>query len=206
MHWLIDNWVELVGNALAFADIYLLYRNLVANWPVGILNSTFYIVLFFPAKLYADSFLQVVYIVLSLYGWWWWIGGRTHVAEPVRTYRDFGGGHRTYVEAFALFVLSALILALVVSRFTSSDVPVYDSLLTATCFAATFLMARRRVENWYFWIASNVGYFFLYGHKQLPITQWCQIGFLALSVFGLLNWLKEREKYLATHSPPAQPS
>ena len=104
MAWLLQNWVEIVGNALAFLDIYLIYRNSVWNWPVGILNCVFYIAMFLPARLYADTSLQVVYVVLSVYGWWWWLGGRTRIAPPIRRYGDPGGDDKTYWEALILFV------------------------------------------------------------------------------------------------------
>ena len=199
--WIIKNWVELLGNVLAFANIYLLYRNSVWNWPVGIANCVFYIAMFLPAKLYADSLLQVVYIGLSVYGWWWWLGGRKHVQEPIRRWRDPGGGPHTYTFAIAIFIGSFVLMALFLGRFTNSDVPVWDALLTATCFAATYLMAKRRIENWHVWIASNVGYFALYAHKQLLITQWCQIGFLVLSAIGLFHWRGLRCNRLATQQP-----
>lgn len=192
MDWLKSNWTELAGNALNFLCIFLIRANNPWNWPVGIANCLFYIALFLPAKLYADTLLMAVYILLSLYGLWFWLrGGRGGTESPITHLRK---GQSDVWISTAILVGSFAILSPVLKRFTDTDVADYDSALAAASFAATYLTSRRKVECWPVWIATNVGYFFLYRHKGLVITQWCQPGFLVLSVIGWIEWRRWEAK------------
>ena len=188
MAWFTTNWLELVGNALNCLCIYLIYKNSVWNWPVGIANCAMYIALFLPAKLYGDAGLQGFYIVLSLYGWLFWLFGKQGAPAPIRKlcWHDMEWG-----RAWVVGVLSFWGSSYVLLHYTNSDVPFNDAALPTLSLVATYLMARRCIQHWYVWIITNVGYWSLYGHKGLVITQWCQIGFLALSVMGLVQWQAE---------------
>ncbi len=195
MSWLAANATEVVGNLLALWCIYLIARNSVWNWPVGIANCVFYIALFYPAKLYGDSFLQCVYIVLSLYGIYQWLFG----LGGVRKHQQGQDTERPITQATAAetamyaagLAAGAAVLWWFERRFTNTDVPFWDGATAAACLAATWMLAHRKIESWWVWIGTNVSYFFLYHHKGLILTQWCQIVFLAVSVAGYVRWLRE---------------
>lgn len=157
------------------------------TWPIGIANNVFFLVLFWRSGLFADALLQVVYIVVSAYGWWRWRSGRGAAAvRPVaRTPR-----------AEALFVLSISLAATAalgwyLHRYTPSTVPWGDAVTTVLSLAAQWLMSRRFVENWWVWIAADVLYMPLYLAKGLTVTAVLYGVFLLMCVVGLRGWLAE---------------
>ncbi|RYG37107.1 nicotinamide riboside transporter PnuC [bacterium] len=195
--WLKTNWVELTGNGLNFLCIFLIRANNPWNWPVGIANCLFYIAIFWPLKLYADSFLMAVYICLSVYGLWFWLRGGTGGTESSIT--RLRKSESVGWIGLGILIGSFAILWPTLERFTDTDVALFDSALASASFLATYLTSRRKVECWPVWMATNVGYFGLYLHKGLHITQWCQIGFFLLSAVGLWEWRRwEAEARCAT--------
>jgi nicotinamide mononucleotide transporter len=185
---------EIGGNLLALWCIYLIARNSVWNWPVGILNCVFYIALFYPARLYGDCLLQCIYIGLSILGLYQWLFGnggyrRNRLGEDTTRPITRVTGQEAVAFGAAL-VAGSLVLGWLLGRYTNTDVPWWDGATTAGCLVATWILAYRKIENWWVWIGTNVSYFFLYQHKGLVITQWCQIVFLAVSVAGYLKWTK----------------
>ncbi|HVF05574.1 MAG TPA: nicotinamide riboside transporter PnuC [Frankiaceae bacterium] len=178
------SWTEVAGFATGALCVWLVVREHVANFPVGIANNVFFIVLFGRAGLYADAGLQVVYIGLALYGWWWWLHGgpgRT-VLRVTRT---------PAVEAVAVAAATVAgtgALTLFLDGATDSTVPFWDAVTTVLSLAATYLLTRKRLENWLVWIVADVIYVGLYAYKDLRLTAVLYAGFLALCVAGYLRW------------------
>jgi nicotinamide mononucleotide transporter len=185
---------EITGNVLGLWCIWLIARNNVWNWPVGILNCVFYIALFYPARLYGDCMVQAVYIVLAvvgIYQWLFGLGGVRKRREGAITERPISRSTpRDSLRYLLAFTAGWLLLGWFLGRYTDTDVAWWDGATTSACFVATWILAWRKIENWWVWIGTNVSYFFLYQHKGLVITQWCQIVFLAVSVAGYLKWAK----------------
>jgi nicotinamide mononucleotide transporter len=182
-------WAELLGFTTGLVNVYLLVRRHIANWPVGILNVLLLMVVFWTAGLYADAGLQIVYVVLGVYGWWAWLhGGAQHGPLRVRT--------TTAAEWRGLAVAGVLLTAglwLFLDRLTESTVPLPDALTTALSLLATYGQTRKLVESWWLWIAADLIYIPLYGYKGLWLTALLYIAFLVLCVFGLRAWRAARE-------------
>jgi nicotinamide mononucleotide transporter len=177
-------WAELLGFATGLVTVWLTVRQHVANWPIGILNVILLMVVFFAAGLYADAGLQIVYIVLGLYGWWLWVyGGEDHSRLTVR--RTTGPEWLGLVAAGALLTG---VLWLFLDRLTGSTVPLADAVTTALSLMATYGQCRKLVESWWLWIAADVIYIPLYGYKDLWLTALLYVVFLALCVVGLRAW------------------
>lgn len=156
------------------------------GWPIGIANNLFYIVVFLTAKLYADMGLQVVYIVISLYGWWNWF----HRAP---------GGEKAVIRRLHLVegaILTVAILAgaaflrWLLSRYTDSTVPFWDGTTTAISLAAQYMLGRKHLENWLVWIGVDVVYIGLYVYKHLYLTSFLYFIFLLMCIAGFVQWRK----------------
>ncbi|WP_031507964.1 nicotinamide riboside transporter PnuC [Streptomyces megasporus] len=183
------SWTEVLGFGSGALCVWLVARQHIANWPIGIANNLFFILLFTGAGLYADAGLQVVYIALAAYGWWSWVAGGQQAASgrlPV-TRTD---ARVWWVLAPATAAVTAG-LTLLLARATDSTVPFWDALTTALSLAATYGQCRKKVESWYLWIAADVVYVPLYVHKGLHLTALLYLGFMALCVVGLLGWRRE---------------
>jgi nicotinamide mononucleotide transporter len=178
------SWTEVLGFGSGALCVWLVARQHLSNWPVGIANNLFFILLFTQSGLYADATLQVVFIALAVYGWWAWThGGGPGADLPVR--------RTTRAEWGLLLVAGAagtLVLTLVLGQFTDSTVPFWDALTTGLSLAATYGQCRKLLESWWLWIAADLVYIPLYAYKDLYLTSLLYVGFLALCVAGLRNW------------------
>jgi nicotinamide mononucleotide transporter len=121
------SWPEILGFVMGAATVPLAVRESAWNWPVGIANNIFFLILFWKAKLYADAILQIVYIVISIFGWWNWVrGGAGHTELPIgRT------SARTGVLLAVVTLAATALLNVCVRRFTDSAAPFGDGLTTA---------------------------------------------------------------------------
>jgi nicotinamide mononucleotide transporter len=182
------SWTEFLGFGSGALCVWLVARQHIANWPIGIANNVLFVLLFTQAGLYADAGLQVVFITLAAYGWWTW----THGGGPGSSVLPVRRTTRTeWTWLLAAGVVATLALTLLLDRATDSTVPFWDALTTALSLMATYGQCRKRLESWWLWIAADVVYVPLYAHKELYLTSLLYIGFMALCVAGLLNWSRD---------------
>lgn len=176
--------VEILGFVSGALCVWLVARQNVWNWPIGIANNVTFLILFWAAGLYADSSLQVVYLGLALYGWWAWLrGGDAHTSLRVsRTTKN------QWVVLAAVGVVGTVGLTILLDTVTDSSVPLPDAVTTVLSLLATWGQARKKLESWWLWIAADVIYVPLYAYKDLWLTAALYVGFLALCVLGLRTW------------------
>ncbi|MFG3043685.1 nicotinamide riboside transporter PnuC [Streptomyces sp. NPDC048241] len=179
-------WAELLGFVTGAVCVGLCVRASVWNFPVGIANNLFFLVLFWSARLYADASLQVVYLGLAAYGWGIWLRGGER-----RSRRRMGHASRS-----TLYVLLALLVPVtwglteLLTR-AHDSAPFWDALTTALSLAAQWLLNAKQIENWYFWIAADLVYIPLYFSKGLDLTGIVYVLFLAMCLVGWRSWRRE---------------
>jgi nicotinamide mononucleotide transporter len=187
--WLSGNYIELLGAILGIAYIFFSIRQSILTWPVGLLTSALYVVVFFVSKLYADMGLQVYYVVISIYGWYEWVRGDSATHEqsiPVSRITTKMIGVLSVVSVF-LFLLIWYIL----KEFTDSPVPMADALATAVSIVATWMLARKILEHWLLWIfvdAFSVGLFL---YKQLYPTVVLFVIYTVMACIGYIEWKRD---------------
>lgn len=178
------SWIEAFGFITGAVCVLLAVKENVWNWPIGILNNIFFMLLFWHSKLYADSCLQVLYIGISVYGLWNWLyGGEKHTQAQIRRVDRKEG-----LMLLATALASAGILYYILRHFTDSNVPLGDAVTTAMSLAAQYLLGRKMIENWLVWIAADVIYIGLYCYKLLYLTAFLYAIFIVLCVAGFLYW------------------
>lgn len=184
--WLPLDRTEALGFASGAICVWLVTKGNLWNWPIGLANNIFFAILFWKARLFADFGLQGVYFILGLYGWWKWLrGGVDH--SPLKVGRTT---RREWIVAAAVLVLGTWGLRELLVAVNGSA-PFWDSLTTVLCLIAQFLLGRKRLENWFFWIIADLIYVPLYFSKQLPLTAILFGAFLLLCLVGLNRWRKE---------------
>ena len=175
---------EVLGFVTGALCVWLLARQIIWNWPIGIANNALYLIVFLRSGLYGDAGLQVVYMTLGAYGWWTWFRVTPGRAELTVT--------RTSYETWAWLIPAtgavAVVLAFFLARFTDSTVPGWDGFTTALSLAAIFGQSRKYVESWWMWIAADLIYIPLYIYKSLRLTAVLYVVFLTLCVIGLREW------------------
>jgi nicotinamide mononucleotide transporter len=183
--FLAGNWQELAGFVTGALCVWLLIRQNIWNWPIGIANNIVYVIVFYKSGLYADSGLQFVYMAIAFYGWWNWLhGGVDHSALKVN--RASAQGLLGYL---AIAAASTGVLYWIL-RHTPSTVPFADGLTTALFLTAQYMMSRKLIENWWFWIVGDVLVIGLYIYKHLYLTSGLYVVFLTMCIAGLLEWRK----------------
>ena len=181
--------LELFAAVLGALSVYLSVRQNIWSWPTAIVNVVVYAVVFFRAKLYADMGLQVVYALLSLYGWYEWLyGGENRTELRVS---------RTTPRLAALLAVIGLAgagaLGLLLRGATDAALPFMDSFLSSTSLVAQWMMTRKKVENWLVWIAVDVLYVGMFTFKHLYITAVLYLVFLVLATRGWIDWRRSLE-------------
>ncbi|MDP3714576.1 MAG: nicotinamide riboside transporter PnuC [Mycobacteriales bacterium] len=178
------SWTEVAGFVTGALCVFLVVRQHIANFPVGIANNVFFIVLFWRVGLYADAGLQVVYIGLALYGWWWWLHG-----GPDRSRLTVSRTPRPEALWLSAAGVAATVgLTAFLASTTDSTVPFWDAVTTVLSLQATYLLTRKRLENWWVWITADILYVALYAYKDLHLTAVLYAGFLGLCIAGLVQW------------------
>jgi nicotinamide mononucleotide transporter len=191
--------IEVFGFVTGVVNVWLLARQNIWNWPVGIANNLAYLILFATTGLYGDSGLQFVYITLAIYGWWLWLH-RTG-ANTLRVSRI---SSKVWLQLILATLAAAVILKWFLTRFTDSTVPSWDAATTALSLAATYGQCKKLLESWWIWILADLIYIPLYIYKGLRLTSVLYAVFLLLCIFGLRSWLRESgavEPEAGQHAP-----
>ncbi len=176
--------IEVTAALFGVASVYLSARQNVWNWPLGIINVTLYIFVFYEAKLYADMGLQAVYIVLAAYGWWHWLHGGANRG----TLRVSRVPTREIVLLGLAFAGGTAALATLLARATDASLPLADSALTAASLVAQYMMTRKYVECWLVWIVADAAYVAMFIYKSLWPTAVLYLLFTILAVVGWRQW------------------
>ena len=175
-------WLEMLATALA---LWMVVCNLRVNplgWPLAIISSALYGLLFIHSKLYGEAALQAVFIVLGGWGWWQWLRGTGDHGQAL-TVRQLTPRQRRL--ALAATLAAWPLLGLLLARITDSDVPYLDALPTVGSLTGQYLRARKWVDNWPTWVLVNVFSVGLFATKGL----WLTVGLYAVfAVLALVGW------------------
>jgi nicotinamide mononucleotide transporter len=185
------NPIELVAVVMTLAGIVLTIKQKISCWPVAIVGILAYFVVFIRARLYADAALQPIYVVQNIYGWWYWArGGVRGEGQAPIVVLDWPRriGWLAGTAAVSLLVGAAL------ARWTNAAAPYADAALSTTSLVANWLLAKKILENWWLWIAVNIGYVILFWRKHLLLSAGLYAVLLALAVAGLMEWQRSRSR------------
>jgi nicotinamide mononucleotide transporter len=175
--------VEAWGFVTGGICVWLVVRQHMWNWPIGLANNVFFFVLFLQGRLFADMALQGVYFGLGIYGWLNWM---------------YGGQQRNRLEVSRTTRAEWLSLAVAIPLTTwglreilvvvNGAAPLWDAVTTVLSLAAQYLLCRKRIENWFFWIAADIIYIPLYLSRSLPLTAVLYGVFLVMCLVGVREW------------------
>jgi nicotinamide mononucleotide transporter len=178
--------IEVFGFLTGGWGVWLLVKNNIWNWPVGIANAGFFLVLFWTAHFFADSLLQIVYLVAGLAGWYLWLR-----SGPKKTQRPTTKATRGDYAVAGIIIGVATAIMYPVLTANQDSAPFFDALTTAMSLAAFYLQIKRVYENWWIWIAADIIYIPLYSYKNLYLTSVIYVLFMAMCFIGLKSWKKD---------------
>ena len=184
--WAGISLTEALGFVSGGICVWLVVREHLWNWPIGLANSIVFFILFWKSGLYADMWLQVIYFALGLYGWIHWLRGgpnqtqlevsRATPAEWIEV--------ATFIPLATLGLRELLIIA-------NGAAPFWDALTTVISLAAQWLLCRKRIENWFLWITADLIYVPLYFNRQLVLTGILYAVFLLMCIAGWRAWNRQ---------------
>lgn len=175
---------ELVAVILAVAYLVLAIRQNIWCWLCAGISTAIYIWLFVDARLYMESVLNGFYFIMAIYGWYVWTSGRTEGHErPVVLWPL-----RTHALAILAIVVISVGNGFLLSQNTDAAFPYIDSLTTWSAVWATFLVARKVLENWWYWLVIDITSVFIYWARDLQLTSLLFFMYVIMIPFGLVSW------------------
>jgi nicotinamide mononucleotide transporter len=178
-------WLEIAAFWIAIAMVFANFRVHPVAWPLAILSSLMYGLLFADSRLYGEAGLQLVFVVVAFWGWWEWLRGTGADGAPLRVHRLSA---RQRIAAFAATLAAWPLLGGLLDRFADGDLPYLDALPTVGSLVGQFLLGRKLVENWLVWLAVNVVSVGLFAVKGLWLTVILYTLFAVLSLVGWRAW------------------
>jgi nicotinamide mononucleotide transporter len=177
-------WLEFVAVAFGIASVVFSRLENIWVYPTGIVNTTIFIYLSIVAGLYAEAGVNFYYTVMSVVGWVLWAQKRSggialHITRSTRP---------EWRNALIFFILCWGTLFFVLKKYTDSGVPVADGFASAAAYTGMWLMARKKLENWLWWMVTNLASIPLYFSKGFVFTSFQYLVFLVLAVLGYFEW------------------
>ncbi len=185
--------IEAAAVVLAIAYLLLAIRQNIWCWACAAGSTALSVYLFFDALLYMESALNVFYFAMAIYGWHsWYFGGNGADSLPVSVWP-----WRTHAAALAVIALLSLSSGYLLDTRTQAAYPYVDSVTTWAAIWATFLVARKVLENWWYWLLIDAASIFIYSSRDLPLIALLFVLYVLLIPFGLLSWTRSLRTQLA---------
>jgi nicotinamide mononucleotide transporter len=190
LNWLSNNWIEIFGVISGFIYLILEIKEKTLMWLVGIISSFLFFFVFLDAKLYANLSLQIYYIIIGIYGWYYWKKGNK-AKKQVET-SSINTKQFLYLSMFSVIVF--ILYSYILTHYTDSQIPYFDSLTTTLSITASIMLARKILEQWILWIFVDTFSMILYAYQGLYLTSFLFAIFTILAVIGYLQWEKNMKK------------
>lgn len=188
--------LELLGSIFGLLAVWYLIKENILTWPAGIIYIFISFVIFYRTKLYADLALHFVFLVLNIYGWYFWIKGRKEKSDlPVTTISFKFLTSITGGCAVGIWIMGTLF-----ERYTDAAVPYWDSATTVLSLAGMWLTARKKIENWYFWIVVDILATGIYIYKEIYFYATLYGIYIVLASIGYFSWKKSMENVAAART------
>lgn len=180
--------LQIVGTLLGLLYLWLEYKANIWLWIVGAIMPVVHGVLYLNSGIYADAAMQLYYVLAGIYGLCVWLRG-TKRAERVVSIQHTPS--KWIFPLVVVYLLLHILMYYVLSEFTDSRVPFFDSMSTALSIVAMWMLSRKLVEQWLVWLVVDMISVGLYLYKGIPITAMLYTLYCALAVAGYMRWRKQ---------------
>lgn len=190
------SWLEFIGVVTGIGSVIYSRMENILVFPVGMISTGIFIYLYLTHGLYADASVNFYYTVMSIAGWIMWARKK----EGQKQLSITGSDGRDWRNTLLFFVVCWVILYVVLKKFTDSTVPQADSFTSAAAFTGMWLMNKKKLENWTWWIITDLASVPLNFYKHLVFASMQYFVFLILATMGYLTW-KKKINDAAAHAP-----
>ena len=181
------NAVEIFGLFTGTLSIALLIRQNIWTWPVGIAYTLASLYIFFTAKLYADFALHVLFLIMSSYGWYYWLHGNNRFDSelPVSSESKKVLAYSIIICSFSIILTSNLFII-----YTDADIPYWDNTTSCLSVLAIWLQSRKKIESWIFWLIIDILSVGIYSYKGLYFYSLLYSIYVVMAFLGYVTWLE----------------
>ena len=178
-------FLEIGAVFLAVAYLLLAVRRDIRCWIAGIMSSSIYFVLMFTANLYMESILQIFYIFMGVYGFNQWKSDIANTEEISITTWNL----KTHLIVLGIILISSYFAGYILDTYTDAKLPFLDSLTTFGALFATYMVAKKILENWIYWFLIDSVSIYLFIERELYLTSILFCHYLIIIIFGFRSWL-----------------
>lgn len=195
LQFFIDHYLEIIGAVSGLIYLYFSVNQKVWLWPVGIVSSAFFVFVFFSSQLYADMSLNIYYLVVSIYGWHHWLRRKDNTSHE--SIKIAVLSVKNWIEYLFISVVLTICFSWILIHIPGkigwqpSSVPLWDAFLTAGSIVSTWMLARKVLEQWLWWIvidSISVGVFI---YKDLYFTAGLFVVNTIMAIVGYIKWRKD---------------
>ena len=192
-NFIVQNWLE--STAVIFAILYLILavKQNILCWTAGIISSVLYFFIMQKAGLYMEAYLQVFYVVMGIYGWSQW--SASNASNPsfiVNTWSKY-----QHMITISIILVLSLLSGFLLERYTDAALPFLDALVSWGAVVATYMVAKKLLENWIYWFVIDATSIFLFIERGLWLSAILFATYLVIIFLGYQSWNKVRggQKY-----------
>jgi nicotinamide mononucleotide transporter len=183
----IDVTLEVIAVGFGLLSVWYAKQNQIQVFPTGLISTSIFVYLLFQWGLLGDMMINAYYFIMSIYGWYIWTQKTNEIVTPITITTN------KEKQISILIFISTLIFVYIIyysaGKWTSWTAYI-DTITTAIFFVGMWLMARRKIENWYYWIIGDVISVPLYFYKGLTFTSFQYLIFTFIATYGYLAWKK----------------
>jgi nicotinamide mononucleotide transporter len=188
-------WYEFIAVIFGIASVWFSKKENILVYPIGLINTILYIFISLQNHLIGEASVNLYYTIVSIYGWVLWakkdVSKRPVLHITYSTAREW----IREIAFFSFFYIAIFIcLSYLKKEFYPGALPAADAFASATAFTGMWLMAKKKIESWYWWIATNIASIPLYFVKGLVFTSFYYLILLILAVSGLIEWKNKAKR------------
>ena len=196
MQFFFENWLELTGVISGLLCVWLLIKEHVLTFPIGMLYASVTVIVVARALLYADVVLNLYYVLMNAYGWYYWVYGGKQLRASQGELLPQRLARSTLIRLLAITLIGSIIMGFYFARYTQADMAYVDSLTTVASFVAMWMSARKLLSSWVAWFVIDVvqiGLYIVKGMNANPglfLYAGLYCVYLLMAVWGRLQWRK----------------
>ncbi len=199
--WVVRNWIEIIGTLSGFLYIYFSIKQNIWLWPVGFLTSFAFIFVFAESRLFADMALQIYYCLASMYGWFFWKFGNKKQFTKRESRGELPITRLTYIQWILTIAVTIIITTIYIpiGKIFHASYPLLDGWVTAASIVATWMLARKILDQWLIWIVVDLLSAGMLLTKQKYLAALLMLVYTFLAIIGYIKWsntyIKAKNEY-----------
>ena len=194
MQFFFENWLELTGVISGLLCVWLLIKEHVLTFPIGMLYASVTVIVVARALLYADVVLNLYYVVMNAYGWYYWVYGGKQLRASLGELLPQRLARGTLIRLLGITLIGSVVMGFYFARYTQAEMAYVDSLTTVASFVAMWMSARKLLSSWVAWFVIDVMQIGLYIVKGMNANSglFLYAGlygvYLLMAIYGWLQW------------------